>query len=782
MRSLWAGMAMVALTACPQPPGLNSLRPGFAELDRTQLTLPTTETGIAVSGEVVVRNVGEAPLSASIHLEPLATPFSLETSGITVAYDGTRVRVFLPAPQPGQFHATLHIVTQAEEPQHLTVSVDALVKAPPNCEDNNPCTLDMREGEGCSHVPLDVVCDDQDACTLDDRCVDGQCTGGPPLRCDDGVECTVDGCSAESGCVITPRNEACADSLGCTLDLCVLGVGCQNPTAPNGTLCGIPACENLPVCVDGECRALTAPDGFPCEDGDPCSLGDSCRAGACERGVGDPMGVGDPVVVAASGLERDGVAVEPASAVGMQLAADGGVRVAWLSRPADTDAPCRDAACAPILPDSDAGCAAPPADPAYTVALSDVDSQGSVVHGAQLPPPPGAQAAVAAHGATVNGELVIASAWRTYAVCGPSSLVVAIHRVSENGTVRGPWVMSAARNADRMVPLIAVAAEPNRLTVVMDDAPGRLHVWVADTGQEPPAVLRDDVITLTTQTPEQVDRVTGVSASIHNGEVLVAWRQMPTEAAALSCGAAPGSRAFTDHFPLNASEPGVITELGGGQRVEAAQLDAREALSTLRGGRSRAAPRLSPATPAPLGSRSRSRSPRTKVRRRSTWAGAARLWRSSRVVRQQPLSASTQGPAPAPCRASLLSAFRAPARSLSSLALGLNAPPHRRRRRRITDTISGDRSQPSIVLASTAVLPACAAMSSRPGTRPRRSSESRRSRRWPSIGAAASHASCACAMPAGSTTRVARIPLVHGDISVPCGFPRRIEPSRSRSR
>ena len=50
--------------------------------------------------------------------------------------------------------------------------------APPECDDNNPCTDDSCEATGgCMNVVNATPCDDGDACTTTYACVDGTCAG-----------------------------------------------------------------------------------------------------------------------------------------------------------------------------------------------------------------------------------------------------------------------------------------------------------------------------------------------------------------------------------------------------------------------------------------------------------------------------------------------------------------------------------------------------------------------------------------------------------------------------
>src|SRR5690606_9112232 len=118
-------------------------------------------------------------------------------------------------------------------------------------------------------------------CTTGDACQAGVCVGGVPPGCDDDNPCTSDGCDDELGCTNTPvadgtacddgdvcselsecragscvasRSVACDDDNPCTVDVCVIDVGCEHSAVADGT---------------------------SCDDGDFCTLLDACTAGVC---------------------------------------------------------------------------------------------------------------------------------------------------------------------------------------------------------------------------------------------------------------------------------------------------------------------------------------------------------------------------------------------------------------------------------------------------------------------------------------------------------------------
>ena len=107
---------------------------------------------------------------------------------------------------------------------------------PGNCDDSNPCTIDLATSYGCRYynVPDGTACPDSNQCDGTETCRSGICRAGTPLNCNDGNPCTDDSCSR--------------------------GLGCQN-----------------------------VPNTNPCNDGSACSVADQCRDGVC-RGLGSTSG------------------------------------------------------------------------------------------------------------------------------------------------------------------------------------------------------------------------------------------------------------------------------------------------------------------------------------------------------------------------------------------------------------------------------------------------------------------------------------------------------------
>jgi hypothetical protein len=228
--------------------------------------------------------------------------------------------------------------------------------APPNCNDNNPCTADTCvPATGCVHTVLanGTSCSDGNLCNGSETCNAGVCAAGSPLVCDDNNFCTTDLCNPSTGCFHTnvTNGASCSDgnicngieacqagvcvpgtALNCTgtnpcmIDTCDPVAGCRHTAVTNGTSCadgnvcnGFETCQagfcqigTAPNCDDGNpctsdtcdpvagCRHTNVPDGTTCSDGNTCNGTETCRAGVCTTTGGGgppPCDDGNPCTV-----------------------------------------------------------------------------------------------------------------------------------------------------------------------------------------------------------------------------------------------------------------------------------------------------------------------------------------------------------------------------------------------------------------------------------------------------------------------------------------------------
>jgi hypothetical protein len=209
------------------------------------------------------------------------------------------------------------IVSSSQEQQDSSALKEA-INIPASCDDNNPCTVDSSNENGCVHDP--VNCDDGNASTTD-LCSPSGCVNTPlpgessnvysaefmspvppelpntnanenttineseneiveaikqpiaPPICDDGNPCTTDAYN-ETGCVYTLMN--CDDGNDSTLDSCQEGTCINEPTDRTGIIS-----ENNSTKISSE-EALMAHHPSRCDDHDPCTE-DTLNGSTCEH-------------------------------------------------------------------------------------------------------------------------------------------------------------------------------------------------------------------------------------------------------------------------------------------------------------------------------------------------------------------------------------------------------------------------------------------------------------------------------------------------------------------
>lgn len=148
---------------------------------------------------------------------------------------------------------------------------------PKVCDDGNPCTTagcNPQTGQ-CEFVAVPGTCDDGNPCTVKDECVAGVCIG-TPITCDDKLVCTADWCDPNKGCGHTPLQGECDDGNACTVNDQCIGVLCKGEVI---------SCDDGNPCTDDICDpavgCIFEPNVAPCDDGDACTYADVCKKGTC---------------------------------------------------------------------------------------------------------------------------------------------------------------------------------------------------------------------------------------------------------------------------------------------------------------------------------------------------------------------------------------------------------------------------------------------------------------------------------------------------------------------
>ncbi len=155
-----------------------------------------------------------------------------------------------------------------------------LVMSGAECDDGNPCTEDLCDGDGaCNHEPLP----NGTPCGEKKECQDGDCVSNCVPDCT-GKECGSDGCDGTCG--------TCQDQNACTLDLCQDGGTCLFAPGNQGQPCTAPGIC-LGLCQGGLCTETAKEvcngqdddcDGVADEAADACPAGQHCEGNACVPG------------------------------------------------------------------------------------------------------------------------------------------------------------------------------------------------------------------------------------------------------------------------------------------------------------------------------------------------------------------------------------------------------------------------------------------------------------------------------------------------------------------
>lgn len=144
------------------------------------------------------------------------------------------------------------------------------------CDDNNPCTADGCDKDGCINFVMDLPCDDGNSCTSNDECIDGTCTG-IAKDCDDNLPCSLDEC-ANGICHNTLFDTECNDDNNCTVDTCTVN-GCTNISSNS-------VCDDNNPCTTDVCGtngcAYTNLSMVACNDNNQCTTNDICALGTCK--------------------------------------------------------------------------------------------------------------------------------------------------------------------------------------------------------------------------------------------------------------------------------------------------------------------------------------------------------------------------------------------------------------------------------------------------------------------------------------------------------------------
>lgn len=155
---------------------------------------------------------------------------------------------------------------------------------PDDCDDGNPCTDDFCTAEGaCGHAPIGGSCNDGNACTTNDFCTAGNCVGAAVLCPSAG--CQQFQCSPDSGQCEPSGGLFCDDGIACTDDACGPDGNCSFKPIP-GCCGGDADCESPEPCIEGVCDQASNTCAFKavepcCVSAADCIDGNSCTQDVC---------------------------------------------------------------------------------------------------------------------------------------------------------------------------------------------------------------------------------------------------------------------------------------------------------------------------------------------------------------------------------------------------------------------------------------------------------------------------------------------------------------------
>ena len=270
-----ASLLLLVLAACD-----SRLTPIDSRLSVEPLALAFTATpaGDVHVQSLVFTNGARSPLKLRL---TAPSPFALD---LELKLQGGEARAVDVAFAPAEIGAA-SAVLQVSGDLELQVALSGEAVTAAVCVSPGPCRLASRDPatNTCveTNAPDGAACTSDNACLAEGRCLAGACLGAA-VSCDDANACTVDACEPEGGC--SHAQVACATPADpCQVARCDPGRGCVTGPAVDGTACGPSDCATARVCMAGQCRTLSVPDGYACGDETPCRAKGRCAAGACNQ-------------------------------------------------------------------------------------------------------------------------------------------------------------------------------------------------------------------------------------------------------------------------------------------------------------------------------------------------------------------------------------------------------------------------------------------------------------------------------------------------------------------
>lgn len=272
---------VVGLLSCRKPELVGT--DAVLHLSPVQLDFPVTLVGDSTSFRAELTNPSRASQSVLVQVPaPFAGPSSLEVpGGETVSFE----LLFLPT-TVGAFSKT---VTVGAGPAALRLELTGTATAPITCARAPAACRVMKPTAEGTCVEVDAVEDSacSTPCVEAGVCRQGRCLGAA-RSCDDTNACTDDACAEETGCVHSATT-CPLPSNPCQAPSCDARTGCGISDVVDGTACGPNTCVTAKVCVAGECREVSAPEGSTCAPATPCRSAGTCQQRQCTQSQPAPL-------------------------------------------------------------------------------------------------------------------------------------------------------------------------------------------------------------------------------------------------------------------------------------------------------------------------------------------------------------------------------------------------------------------------------------------------------------------------------------------------------------
>ncbi len=255
----WVFLVLTGLASC-RSPSPQQIEEEPVRVTPTRVDFGRVWVGRDASARVSVTNPNRVTVALGLSIEG---PFTLTTEPEKLAAgESLELEVHYAPSAEGASAGALTVQSQ-------TVSLTGEGQQPPVCTASAAClvsTFDFERG-ACVEVaaPEDTDCTGSSGCFLRAVCSAGQCIG-TATTCADGNPCTLDVCDAQ-GCSHLDDTLSCpSPESPCMVPTCSPDAGCGAEPVADGVECGPRTCSTASICLLGECVTRPAPQTQACAD------------------------------------------------------------------------------------------------------------------------------------------------------------------------------------------------------------------------------------------------------------------------------------------------------------------------------------------------------------------------------------------------------------------------------------------------------------------------------------------------------------------------------------